>query len=60
MLVDKVLDLNMFELRYFHSHMSSQMLKATGINPMKLNVDWPSVKQDATGTWPPANPNWFK
>ena len=27
---------------------------------MKLNMDWPSVKQDAQGTWPPANPNWFK
>mmetsp|Transcript_30132 Transcript_30132/g.21872 ORF Transcript_30132/g.21872 Transcript_30132/m.21872 type:complete len:141 (+) Transcript_30132:410-832(+) len=27
---------------------------------MKLNMDWPSVKQDDTGTWPPANPNWFK
>jgi len=60
MLVDKVLDLNMFELRYFHSQMSTKMLKATGINPMKMNIDWPSVKQDATGTWPPANPNWFK
>ena len=27
---------------------------------MKLNLDWPSIKQDATGSWPPANPNWFK
>jgi large subunit ribosomal protein L7/L12 len=27
---------------------------------MKLNLDWPSVKRDDTGTWPPANPNWFK
>ena len=27
---------------------------------MKLNLDWPSIKQDANGTWPPANPNWFK
>ena len=27
---------------------------------MKLNMDWPSIKQDETGTWPPANPNWFK
>ena len=27
---------------------------------MKLNMDWPSVKQDSQGTWPPANPNWFK
>ena len=27
---------------------------------MKMNLDWPSIKQDANGTWPPANPNWFK
>jgi large subunit ribosomal protein L7/L12 len=27
---------------------------------MKLNLDWPSVKRDDTGSWPPANPNWFK
>ena len=27
---------------------------------MKLNLDWPSIKQDGAGTWPPANPNWFK
>ena len=27
---------------------------------MKLNLDWPSLKQDGAGTWPPANPNWFK
>ena len=27
---------------------------------MKMNMDWPSVKQDGAGTWPPANPNWFK
>ena len=27
---------------------------------MKLNMDWPSVKRDDTGSWPPANPNWFK
>ena len=23
-------------------------------------MDWPSIKQDSTGSWPPANPNWFK
>ena len=27
---------------------------------MKINMDWPSVKQDSQGSWPPANPNWFK
>jgi len=25
-----------------------------------MNLDWPSVKRDDTGSWPPANPNWFK
>lgn len=30
------------------------------MNPMKLNLDWPSIKKDGAGTWPPANPNWFK
>ena len=23
-------------------------------------MDWPSIKMDSTGTWPPLNPNWFK
>ena len=40
--------------------MKNKMLKTSGINPLKLNMDWPSIKQDAAGTWPPANPNWFK
>ena len=36
------------------------MQKTTGINPLKLNMDWPSVRMDDNGTWPPLNPNWFK
>lgn len=60
MLVDKVLSLNMFELRYFQYNMKVQVQKSTGLNPMKMNLDWPSLKKDSTGTWPPANPNWFK
>ena len=27
---------------------------------MKLNMDWPAAKMDASGAWPPLNPNWFK
>ena len=23
-------------------------------------MDWPSIKMDSDGTWPPLNPNWFK
>ena len=60
MLADKVLDLNIFELRYFHASMSLRMKRTMGINPMKINMDWPSVQQEADGTWPPANPNWFR
>ena len=60
MLVDKVLTLNLFEMRYFQMQLSIRVQQSTGLNPMKVNMDWPSVKQDADGTWPPANPNWFK
>ncbi len=37
-----------------------RLQKVTGINPLKLNMDWPSLKMDTDGTWPPMNPNWFK
>ena len=60
MLADKIVDLNIFEMRYFHASLSSRIMRTSGINPMKLNLDWPSLKQDGAGTWPPANPNWFK
>ena len=60
MLADKMLDMNVFELRYFHASVADRLMKTSGINPMKVNLDWPSIKQDDTGTWPPANPNWFK
>lgn len=60
MLADKVINLNLYEIRYFHALIAKKSMQATGLSPMKLNLDWPSLKQDATGTWPPANPNWFK
>ena len=44
MLADKVLNLNMFELRYFEVYSSQKVQKSTGLNPMKMNMDWPSVK----------------
>jgi large subunit ribosomal protein L7/L12 len=59
-LVEKVLTLNLFEMRYFAEAMKTRVQKTTGLSPMKLNMDWPSVKQDADGSWPPLNPNWFK
>ena len=60
MLCDKLADLNVFEFRYLSAQMKERLLKTSGINPLKLNMDWPSIRQDAAGTWPPANPNWFK
>ena len=60
MLADKMMQLNLFEMRYLHAYMSHKVQRTTGINPLKLNMDWPSIKKDDTGTWPPANPNWFK
>ena len=44
MLADKVLELNTFELRYFEAQMAKKVMQATGISPMKMNMDWPSVK----------------
>jgi hypothetical protein len=46
MLADKLLDMNVFELRYFSIAIKEKMLKTSGINPMKINLDWPSVKRD--------------
>ena len=60
MLCDKLLDMNLFEMRYLALKMKDRVQKTSGINPLKLNMDWPSVKQDSNGTWPPLNPNWFK
>ena len=60
MLADKVLDFNVTETRYFHAIIVRHMQRTSGISLMKLNLDWPSLKQDAQGTWPPANPNWFR
>lgn len=60
MLADKLLDMNIFELRYFSIVCKERVQKTSGINPLKMNLDWPSVKRDDAGSWPPANPNWFK
>jgi Lon protease-like protein len=44
LLSDKLLDLNVFELRYLAVSMKQRMERTSGINPMKLNMDWPSIK----------------
>ena len=60
LIVSKVLRFNMFEMRYFASQIKDRVQRTSGMNPLKLNMDWPSVKMDSDGTWPPLNPNWFK
>ena len=60
LITDKILDMNVFEHRYMALSMKQRIMKTSGINPLKLNMDWPSIKQDGAGTWPPANPNWFR
>ena len=37
MITDKLLDLNIFDMK-------SRVQKTSGINPLKLNMDWPSIK----------------
>ena len=46
MIADKLLDMNVYELRYFSIIAKEKIRKTSGINPMKLNLDWPSVKAD--------------
>lgn len=46
MIADKMLDMNVFELRYFAEITRERIQKTSGINPMKINLDWPSVKAD--------------
>jgi len=46
MLADKLMELNLFELRYFSVYSKERVYKTSGINPLKINLDWPSLKQD--------------
>lgn len=57
---DKFITLNAYEIRYVTAVVQRRIEKVSGINPLKLNMDWPSIKKDTDGTWPPLNPNWFK
>ena len=50
MLVNKMMEMNLFELRYFAIAIKEKIQKSSGINPFKLNMDWPSVKQDGKYT----------
>ena len=44
MLVDKCVDMNMMEIRYFVSQVGIRIQRTSGMNMMKLNLDWPSLK----------------
>ena len=48
MLADKILDFNIFEMRYFNEMARDRIQRTSGMSPFKLNVDWPSVKADGT------------
>ncbi len=45
MLADKLLDLNLYEMRWFSLYLKERVQKTSGVNPMKINLDWPSVKE---------------
>ena len=60
LITEKVLDLNLFEMRYLTIMMKENLTKNSGFSPFYVNQDWPSKKSDSVGIWPPANPNWFK
>ena len=55
MITDRLLDLNVMENRYLSASINQRIMRTSGINLLKLNLDWPSIKQDGAGTWPPAN-----
>jgi hypothetical protein len=44
MLADKLMDLNIYELRWFTLYTKERVQRTSGVNPMKMNLDWPSVK----------------
>eukprot|EP00356_Strombidium_inclinatum_P003000 CAMPEP_0170496190 /NCGR_PEP_ID=MMETSP0208-20121228/20643_1 /TAXON_ID=197538 /ORGANISM="Strombidium inclinatum, Strain S3" /LENGTH=172 /DNA_ID=CAMNT_0010772663 /DNA_START=115 /DNA_END=629 /DNA_ORIENTATION=- len=55
-----VASLNITEVTYFQMALDKRMEAVSGIKPLKLNTDWPSIKVNNEGTWPPADPEWIK
>ena len=43
--------LNIFETRYFGMQVRRRVQSVAGINPLKLNLDWPSIRQDPEAEW---------
>lgn len=50
MLADKIFDFNMMENRYFAIRMGERIEHFSGINPNKINMDWPDVKNQSKKT----------
>lgn len=46
MIADKLLDMNVYELRYFQEITKERLRKTSGTSLFKINMDWPSVKAD--------------
>lgn len=50
MLADKIFDFNLKENRYFAMRMGERIEHFSGINPNKINMDWPDVKNQSKMT----------
>lgn len=46
------------EGRFLNHLIKQDLIKNKGLSPMKVNLDWPSIRQLENGTYPPVNPNW--
>lgn len=55
LLSQALLEMDKEEVKYFTTLVRDRIFKSSGINPLKLNVDWPTLKQLDVGSWPPAN-----
>ncbi len=44
-LLGMLMGMNVYEMRYLSLKLKQRILKGVGINPLKLNLDWPSMTQ---------------
>ena len=44
MIGDKILLLGPIESNYLALYTKNKIMKTSGINPLKMNLDWPSIK----------------
>jgi len=47
-LTKMMIKFNIFELRYLSYRVKEKLRRGVGINPLKLNIDWPSIKPNGT------------